>query len=47
MGFCIVMNLGASSGEMRIILVVTVEGAEVSIHIFGAIDMGVLILWYS
>ena len=29
---------------MRVILVVTVEGAEVSIYTFGAIDEGILML---
>ena len=44
MGFCVLMNLGASSGQMRIIPVITAEGAEVNIHIFGAIDIGILIV---
>ena len=43
-GFCNVMDLGATSGQMRVILFVAAEGAEVRIHIFGAIDVGTLIL---
>ena len=38
------MNLGASSGQMSIIPVDTAEGTEVSIHTFGAIDVGMLTL---
>ena len=45
MGFCILMNLGASSGQMRVIPVSTADGAEISIHIFGAIDVWMLILF--
>ena len=43
-GFCSVMDPVATSGQMRVILVVAAEGAEVRIHIFGAIVMGMLIL---
>ena len=32
MGVCVLMNLGASSGQIITILVNTVVGAEVSIH---------------
>ena len=38
------MNRGASVGQVRFIPVITAEGADVSIHIFGAIDIGMLIL---
>ena len=44
MGVCILINLGASSGQMSITPVNTTVGAEVSIHTFGAIGMGMLIL---
>ena len=44
MGFCAVINFVVSPGQMRVILVVTVENAEVSIHIYGAIDEGMLML---
>ena len=43
MGVCILMNLGASSGQMTIIPVDTV-GAEVNIHTFGAIGVGMITL---
>ena len=38
------MNLGASSGERRVIPIYTVEDTEVSICTFGAIDVGMLTL---
>ena len=38
------MNLGASSGHMSIIPGDTTVGSEVSIQIFGAIDVGMLTL---
>ena len=44
-GFYTVINRVVSPGQMRVILVDTVEGAEVSIHTFGAIDEGMLMLW--
>ena len=43
-GVCVFMNLGASPGQMSIIPVDTAIGAEVSIHTFGAIDVGMLTL---
>ena len=43
-GFCSMVDLVATSGQMRVIPAVTAEGAEVSIHAFGAINMGMLIL---
>ena len=42
MGFCTVINFVVSPGQMRVSLVVTVEGAEISIHTFGAIGKGIL-----
>ena len=36
------MNLGACSGQMRVIPIDTAEDTEVSIHTFGAIDVGML-----
>ena len=44
MGVCVLMNLGASSGQMSIILVNTAVGTEVSIQTFGAIGVGMLTL---
>ena len=44
MGSHTAMNLGASSGQMRDILGITAEDAEVSINIFGAINIGMLML---
>ena len=44
MGDCVLMNLGAASGQMSIIPVDAGVGAEVSIHMFGAICMGMLTL---
>ena len=44
LGFCTVINAVVSSGQMRVILVVTAEGAEVSIHTFQAIDEGMVML---
>ena len=43
-GVCGLMNLGAFSGQMSIIPVDTTVGAEVSIHTFGAIGLGMLTL---
>ena len=37
MGFFTILNFVVSPGHMRIIAVVTVEGAEVSTHTLGAI----------
>ena len=44
MGFFTVINFIGSPGQMMVIVVVTVEGAEVSIHTFGAVCKGILIL---
>ena len=44
MGVCVLMNLGASSGQIIIISVDTIVGAEVSIHMFGAIGVGMVAL---
>ena len=44
MGFCTMINFVVSPGQMRVIAVVTVGDAEVSIHTFGAIDEGMLML---
>ena len=44
-GFCMGGNFVVSPGQMRVILVVTVEGAKVSVHTFGAIEEGMLMLW--
>ena len=44
MGVCVLMNLGASLGQIIIIPVNTTVGAEVSIHTFGAIGMRMLAL---
>ena len=44
MGVCVLMNLGASSGHIIIIPVNTTVGAEVSIHTFGAIGVGMVAL---
>ena len=43
-GLCVLMNLGASSGQIRVIPISTAEGPEVGIHIFRTIDIGMLIL---
>ena len=45
MGVCVLMNLGAASGQMSISPVNTTVGAEVSIHMFGNIGVGMLTLW--
>ena len=44
MGACVLMNLGASSGQISVIPVDTDVGAEVSIQTFGTIDVGMLTL---
>ena len=44
MGVCVVMSLGAASGQKSIIPVDTTVSAEVRIHTFGAIDVGMLTL---
>ena len=44
MGACILMNLGASSGQIIIIPGDTSVGAEVSIYTFGAIGVGMVAL---
>ena len=43
-GVCILMNLGASSGQISIIAVDTAAGAEVNIQTFGVIVVGMLTL---
>ena len=43
-GFLYCDKFVVSPGQMMVIPVVTVEGAEVSIHTFGAIDKGMLML---
>ena len=45
MGVCVLMNPGAPSVLMIIIPVNTAVGAEVSIHIFGAIGVWMLALF--
>ena len=42
MGFCGVMDLGASSGHMGVIPEGTAVVGEVIIQIFGAMDVGML-----
>ena len=44
MGVCVLINLGAASGQMSIISVNITVGAEVSIHTFGVIGVGILTL---
>ena len=44
MSVCVLMNLGAASGQMSIIPVNSTVGAEVSIYTFGAIGVGMLTL---
>ena len=44
MGFCTMRKFVDSPWKMRVIPVITVEDAEVSIHTFGAIDEGMLML---
>ena len=44
MGFFSVINFAVPPGQMRVIAVVTVGGAEVSIHTFGAMSEGILML---
>ena len=44
-GVCVLMNLGAQSGQMNIIPVDTDVGAEVSIHTLGAIGVGMVALF--
>ena len=39
MGICVLMNLGAPSGQIIFIPVNTAVGAEVSIHTLGAIGV--------
>ena len=43
-GVCILMNLGASSGQLSVIPFDTVVGTEVNIQTFGVIDVGMLTL---
>ena len=43
-GICVLMKLGASSGQIIVIPVDTTVGAEVSIHIFGAIGVAMVAL---
>ena len=42
MGFFTLMNFVVSPGQMRVIVVVTAEGAAVKIQIFGASCEGIL-----
>ena len=44
MGFFTAINFVVSPRQMMVIEVVTVEGAVVSIHMFGAICTGILML---
>ena len=44
MGVCVLMNLGASSGQIIIIPGNTAVGTKVSIHTFGAIVVGMAAL---
>ena len=44
-GICVLMNLGASSGQIIVIPVDTVVGAEASIHTLGAISVGMVALF--
>ena len=41
---CVLMNIAASSGEIIIIPINTVVSAEVSIHTFGFIGVGIVAL---
>ena len=42
MGVYVLINLGVSSGQISIVPVDTAASAEVNIHIFGAIGVGML-----
>ena len=44
MGVCGVIILGASQGQMSVILASAAGGEEVTIHTFGAMDVGMLTL---
>ena len=44
MGVCVLMNLGASFGQINVILVDSDLVAEVSIHRLGAIGVGMVAL---
>ena len=44
MGFHIVINFIGSSGQTRVTPVITVDGADVRSHKFGAIDVGMLMV---
>ena len=44
MGVCGVLVLGASPGQMSVILAGTAAGEKVIIHTFGAMDVGMLML---
>ena len=44
MGVCSVIVLGASLGQMRVILAGTAVGEEVIIHTFGAMNVSMLML---
>ena len=44
MGVCGVIVLGASSGQMSVILAGAAAGEEVIIHTFGVMDVGMLML---
>ena len=45
MGVCVLMNLGASSGQIVVIPVDTIVGAEFSIHTLGAISVRMVVLF--
>ena len=47
MGVCVLMNVGASSGQMGVIPVDTAIGAEFSIQTFEAIGVGMSHYWLS
>ena len=47
MGLFTVRNFVVSHGQMRLIAVVTAEGAVVNIHTLGAICEGILMFWVS
>ena len=44
MGFHTVINLVGSSGQIRVIPVVTVDGADIRIYMLGAINVGMLMV---
>ena len=44
-GVCVLMNLGASPGQIKVIPVDTTVGADVSIHMLGVIGVGMVALF--